>query len=341
MKKKNRTHCPYCGSPATAKSEDGILRKFCLCCGLFLYENPLPVVSAILVTEQRKILLVKRGKSPYKGQWCLPTGFAETDESIEDAVLRELEEETGVKGKILGLVDVDSSRNYFYGDLLFLTFEMEHTNGTPKHGDDTVATKYFHLGELPHLAFASNEKAVNRYIKNKVDYWAIVDSFAITTGEDQSQSRSAGLLSGKLIEVIEENADRIAGRWFHDATTSHSTFRYHTFDRTKMLNRLQVILSQFGKWLNGYYTDDNVRDFYMEMGQERKKEGFMLSEVLSALSLLRKHIWEFALSRGMWQKAIDIYMVLELDRRIMIFFDKAAFYTALGYESQDSKAVQI
>ena len=35
----------------------------------------------------------------------------------------------------------------------------------------------------------------------------------------------------------------------------------------------------------------------------------------------------------MWQKTIDIYMALELDRRIMIFFDKAAFYTAQGYDA--------
>ncbi len=36
--------------------------------------------------------------------------------------------------------------------------------------------------------------------------------------------------------------------------------------------------------------------------------------------------------RGMWDKAIDIYMALELERRMMLFFDKAAYYIARGFE---------
>jgi hypothetical protein len=37
----------------------------------------------------------------------------------------------------------------------------------------------------------------------------------------------------------------------------------------------------------------------------------------------------------MWNKTIDIYMTLELNRRIVIFFDKAVFYTTQGYETGD------
>ena len=59
----------------------------------------------------------------------------------------------------------------------------------------------------------------------------------------------------------------------------------------------------------------------------------MASEVISALSLIRKNIWEFALSQGLWNETIDIYTALELERRMMLFFDKAAFYLSRGYES--------
>ena len=53
------------------------------------------------------MLLVKRKHDPFKGLWCLPMGFAESGESIESAALRELEEEAGIQGKILGLVNVE------------------------------------------------------------------------------------------------------------------------------------------------------------------------------------------------------------------------------------------
>jgi ADP-ribose pyrophosphatase YjhB (NUDIX family) len=331
MKKKVRQFCPHCGSKVVKRQEDDILRDFCQSCGTFFYENPLPVVSTIIVSE-RKILLVKRGKNPYRGLWCPPTGFAEAGESVEDAALRELEEETGLKGNILSLVDVDSCTNYFYGDLLFITFEVEQIGGTLTPGGDTTDVKYFAAGKIPKLAFSSNTRAVNAYIKGKADYWAIMDSFARSTGQMQIRSERGNLLSDKLVVVIEKNAEEIANLWVRDVTTSRSTPDYHHFDKSRLFKRIHRLLSQFGKWLGGFYGDYDIRDFFMETGRERKKEGFRLGEVLSALSLIKKHIWEFALSMGMWQKTLDIYTALELDRRIVIFFDRAAFYTTRGYE---------
>jgi 8-oxo-dGTP diphosphatase len=333
MSKKTRLFCPYCGSKIIKKPEEDMLRDFCQSCGTFFYENPLPVVSTILVAD-RKLLLVKRGKKPYRGFWCPPTGFAETGESIEGAALRELEEETGIKGNIVSLIDVDSCANYFYGDLLFITFEVEQVGGFLAPGGDTVVVKYFPVGKIPRLAFRSNTKAVNAYIKGKTDYWAIIDSFAQTTSQIQIRGEKGNLLSDRLLVVIEKNAEKIANLWVQDVTTGRSTPDYHDFDKSKLFKRIHRLLSQFEKWLGGFYGDLDIREFFMETGRERKKEGFKLGEVLSALSLIKKHIWEFALSQGMWQKTLDIYTALELDRRIVIFFDRAAFHLTLGYEDE-------
>ncbi|MCX7634415.1 MAG: NUDIX domain-containing protein, partial [Syntrophales bacterium] len=78
MKKDHdRRFCHLCGKGVTKKTEDGIERHYCPSCHRFFYTNPLPVVSAI-VAQERQILLVKRARAPYRGYWCLPTGFAET-----------------------------------------------------------------------------------------------------------------------------------------------------------------------------------------------------------------------------------------------------------------------
>ncbi|MBE9546913.1 MAG: NUDIX hydrolase [Proteobacteria bacterium] len=330
MKQGKRLFCPYCGNRITKEYEEDILRDFCEICSVFFYDNPLPVISAIL-EEDRKILLVKRGNKPYKGKWCLPSGFAETDESIEDAALRELEEETGIKGRIVSLVDVDSCSNYFYGDLIFLTFEVIRIGGELSPGSDTVGVKYYPVDKTPRLAFGSNTKAINAYIKNKSDYWAIVDSFALAVDESQSLEKKKALLSNRLVDVIQENAGTIVHNWLKDITTNRSTPKYQSFDKGKLFERSHIILSQFSKWLGGVYTDKDVRDYYIGLGKEKRKEKFKLHEVLSALSLLRKHIWEFALSHGISKKTLDIYMAFELDRRIMIFFDRVTFYTTQGY----------
>jgi 8-oxo-dGTP diphosphatase len=329
---KKRIYCAYCGGKIISKDDEGVSRDFCKSCGIFFYDNPLPVVSTILASD-RKILLVKRGRRPYRGKWCLPTGFAEIGESIEEAALRELAEETGVQGLIVNLVDVDSLTNDFYGDLLFITFEVEMIGGELSTGSDCIAIEYFQIEKRPNLAFKSNKKAIDAYIRNKSDYWAIVDSFAQTIGDTAHASKKKHLLSDRLVNFIEMNSEKIARIWLKDVTTKQSTSGYRRFNSAKLYERAHVVLSQFGKWLGGYYTDSDIRDFYVELGRERRKEGFKLSEVISALSLTKKHIWEFALSQGMWQKPIDIYTTLELNRRIVIFFDRAAFYTVQGYET--------
>jgi len=166
MLKKKRKYCPYCGKSIINKNEGDMVREYCPECQLFFYNNPLPVVSTIVVKE-RNVLLVKRRNPPYKGKWCLPSGFAEIGESIQEAALRELKEEAGIDGMILGFVDVNWTKNYYYGDLIFHTFEVEQTGGITKAGDDAIDVKYFPINGLPKLAFKSNIKAIETYIKKK------------------------------------------------------------------------------------------------------------------------------------------------------------------------------
>lgn len=68
------------------------------------FEKPSVTVDVILMTidEGRlKVLLIKRGIEPFKGQWALPGGFVRIDESLEKAARRELKEEAGVKNEYL------------------------------------------------------------------------------------------------------------------------------------------------------------------------------------------------------------------------------------------------
>ncbi|EEX52833.1 hydrolase, NUDIX family, partial [Prevotella sp. oral taxon 472 str. F0295] len=69
----------------------------------YSYKYPHPSVTTDCVIfgfdgGKLKVLLVERGLEPYKGRWAFPGGFVKMDESCEEGALRELEEETALKG---------------------------------------------------------------------------------------------------------------------------------------------------------------------------------------------------------------------------------------------------
>ena len=329
--KKQRKHCLYCGGELTKKSEDGVLRDFCPCCNSYFYENPLPVVSAI-IESSRRILLVKRGRRPSKGLWCLPSGFAEAGESIEEAALRELKEETGIKGKIIKLLDVDSYKSRFYGDLLFLTFIVEQSGGKLTAGDDCSQARFWPVNKLPPLAFRSNKRALDAYIKSRKDYWAIFDSIEQTDKKTLPPAVAKNSLTRRLVNIIIKNKEKIIEQWLEDVVVNPSTAEYQRVERAVLYNICDRILSQITLWLGGLHDVNKIRNFYTNLGKERKKSGFKISETLSALSLIRKHIWTFALAQDALQKNLELLMTFELQRRMTIFFDLATFYLTRGHE---------
>ncbi len=72
--------------------------------------TPLPVVVGALINENDEVLLMKRGNPPFEGQWVLPGGKWERGESLRDALLREVCEETSYKIEDTELVAVVSVR---------------------------------------------------------------------------------------------------------------------------------------------------------------------------------------------------------------------------------------
>ncbi len=106
------------------------------------------------VVRGKEILLVKRGREPYKGTWSLPGGFVSSGETVEAATLRELEEETGIKGTIGPLVGVYSDpRRDPRGHTCGIVHLVHAPDGAPKGADDAEDARFWPLDAPPTLAF--------------------------------------------------------------------------------------------------------------------------------------------------------------------------------------------
>lgn len=84
------SHCPKC--TATTVTTSNRHRYFCETCKFEYFHNTASAVAAFVVWED-KLLLTRRARAPGKGQLDLPGGFVDHDESLEQALTRELEEE--------------------------------------------------------------------------------------------------------------------------------------------------------------------------------------------------------------------------------------------------------
>ena len=151
-----RTYCPFCGKPVDKLEWEGMLRRYCHHCRLPLYDNPVPAVCAVVPDEDGRILLVQRKIPPRKGEWCLPGGFMELGETPEAAVLRELSEETGLKGKVTGLLGLQAAPNRIYQTVLVAGYRVIPLGGKIDAGDDAMAVGWFVPHTLPPIAFGSH-----------------------------------------------------------------------------------------------------------------------------------------------------------------------------------------
>ena len=136
--------------------------------GKYVYDWPRPMVTVDAVVfaffaGRAKLLLINRAKEPFKGKWALPGGFVDIDEELEDAIRRELAEETG-------LVDVPLQQMYTFGKcgrdprgrqitIAFMGI-VAKAKQRIKAGDDAAQARWFDIEKLPKdMAFDHNEVA--------------------------------------------------------------------------------------------------------------------------------------------------------------------------------------
>jgi hypothetical protein len=145
---------------------------------------------------------------------------------------------------------------------------------------------------------------------------------------------SLGHVSNRLVKLIQEHAAELADKWLKDIRASAKTPTYHEFADKKLYTRAVEVYSTLEKWIADEADDKEIVEQYVTHGAERSAQGFKLSEVIQALILMRHHLWQKVLNDGLLDNTLDYYHATELYRKVVRYFDRAIFYTIVGYEGE-------
>ena len=155
-----RRFCPFCGQPN--RKVAGARHRKCPACGLHDWRNPGPAVGCALLRDGH-VLLSRRARAPKKGQWDLVGGFVDPGETPEQAIRREVEEETGrrpralrMHGAAAGEYDREPTLNFLFTGRI---------DGEPRAGDDSAELRWWPLDQVPAIAWPHEAQFVQRLAK--------------------------------------------------------------------------------------------------------------------------------------------------------------------------------
>ena len=116
-------YCPVCGSAHFVVNN--FKSKKCEDCGFTYYANPCSATAAFIVNDKEELLVVRRAKEPAKGTLDLPGGFCDMGETVEEGMIREIKEETGLEVTEIQYL-FSSPNEYVYSGMGIHTLDMDY-----------------------------------------------------------------------------------------------------------------------------------------------------------------------------------------------------------------------
>ncbi len=148
------------------------------------------------------------------------------------------------------------------------------------------------------------------------------------------------MVTRRFAKLIETRAEKIAKLWLKEVKASKYTPTYHAFSEEELFNLALRVYESLGYWLSPETQREEIRLYYMDSGKQRYLEGFRLEEVVMALILLKRYLWLEVLSEGFVSSNLELYQVLELNNRVVLYFDRAVYFTIAGYQEALEEAAR-
>jgi ADP-ribose pyrophosphatase YjhB (NUDIX family) len=157
--------CPQCSGPLAKQlvKVGNPEQLFCPRCGFIFYLDPKVVVVA-MIPKDNGLVLVRQDRAHRRDSWVLPGGFVDLGESLEEALVREVQEETRLAIRVNRVLNAYS---YPGSQKVVLSFITEYFSGELTAGDETLEARVFSPEEIPwdRLGFQTTRWALRDYLQ--------------------------------------------------------------------------------------------------------------------------------------------------------------------------------
>lgn len=171
IKFNNFKYCPFCGNISLVEESCKSIK--CLNCNYVYFHNTASSVAAIIEID-RSILLTIRANEPKAGMYDLPGGFVDYNESLEDAIKREIFEELGVNLKNFSYL-CSFPNEYIFKGVTYFTVDTFFVCNLEKNQKIVPSSEIIKYELVPidiintiNFAFRSNIMAIEKYLQNRI-----------------------------------------------------------------------------------------------------------------------------------------------------------------------------
>jgi len=142
------------------------------------------------------------------------------------------------------------------------------------------------------------------------------------------------MLYRDFITFIELHIEELSNNWISEILRNPSTKGYNQVDEKELYLRIHDVYLKLSKYLiETEPLDAETAKHFIRLGEQRARENIKSSEIIYALILARKIMWKYVVEHFSIQSAIELHQALEFNEKINSFFDKAAYFTAIGIEN--------
>lgn len=147
------------------------------------------------------------------------------------------------------------------------------------------------------------------------------------------------MVANRLVRLIESHSEELADGLVEKLQTSPRTTAYRNIPANELRSAVVQVFNNLGDWLMTK-TETDVEIRYRELGARRGTQGVPLNQFIASMLMTKDHLWSFLRRESYSDGALQLYGELEFLQTLTNFYDRAIYYTSVGYD-QRAKAAKV